>query len=433
MKRPVICDSTKQSPVLPEFCDEGYWEVPVNKLSDIKEANRDHAYILPDESVWVLNHEGTGMVQINAGGSSGDAQPTQIINKDGNIKIIGSGTYNVQADLDMNTLATNLGMKEIKDELETFIEHIEDQAIHVTTEEKMIWNNKQEGLTAGEHITIENNVISAELPLTVIETLFTEESVQIAVAGNHETAIAAAFWHRSSEVLTDKRYEGIYLEQEDYTQFSLELADIDVLEEYSAVLISKDSASKRYYSYQLIQSDYKEENEKSPCYIRNKPSFKTVNGQSLIGTGDITATGSSNRITLANSLDTDVDTEYSATLDEVKFSLVKQANEQWGVFVSNNGVEDITVAYYYNHFYDYGSREQTGGNSRNAPIVLKFEETSKALDTDSIYLGYGSAMLSTYTHFIAVIRGDRQTLYEMTSMMNKSAGTGIIAYIEKII
>ncbi|MCB5954005.1 hypothetical protein [Enterococcus sp. CWB-B31] len=62
MVKPVICDLNSKNPVLPEYCEDSYWEVPVTSLAEVKEVNRDHAYISPDESIWVLNHEGNGMI-----------------------------------------------------------------------------------------------------------------------------------------------------------------------------------------------------------------------------------------------------------------------------------------------------------------------------------------------------------------------------------
>ena len=35
---------------------------PVETLPSLDEASRNHAYVLPDNSIWVLNHDGTGFV-----------------------------------------------------------------------------------------------------------------------------------------------------------------------------------------------------------------------------------------------------------------------------------------------------------------------------------------------------------------------------------
>lgn len=93
---------------MPDFCDFGDWEVPVENLSKIKQPNRDHAYILPDNSIWVLSHDGKNFIQINLGEGSGDSQPTQIENNDGFISVDRSGTYDVSVDLDMKKVTETL-------------------------------------------------------------------------------------------------------------------------------------------------------------------------------------------------------------------------------------------------------------------------------------------------------------------------------------
>lgn len=99
MVEPKICNNNDKQPSVPDFCDFGDWEVPVKNLSDIKEPNRDHAYILPDNSVWVLSHDGKTFIAINNSGGNGNTQPTQFNNTDGYLHISGSGTYNVTTDL----------------------------------------------------------------------------------------------------------------------------------------------------------------------------------------------------------------------------------------------------------------------------------------------------------------------------------------------
>lgn len=99
MVKPSICNDKEKQPAVPDFCDYGDWEVPVGNLSEVKEPNRDHAYILPDNSVWVLAYDGKSFTPITNSGESGPTQPTQFNNTDGYLGIQGSGTYNVIADL----------------------------------------------------------------------------------------------------------------------------------------------------------------------------------------------------------------------------------------------------------------------------------------------------------------------------------------------
>ncbi|MGL4696617.1 hypothetical protein [Enterococcus larvae] len=98
MTQPIICNSDTERPIFPVDCPDGWWAVPVNDLSEIKKPDRDHAYLLPDNSVWILNYDGTAMIQLSDGGN-GDGQPTQVTNTDGYITITGSGTHKVTADL----------------------------------------------------------------------------------------------------------------------------------------------------------------------------------------------------------------------------------------------------------------------------------------------------------------------------------------------
>ncbi|MBP1045087.1 hypothetical protein I6N96_02255 [Enterococcus sp. BWM-S5] len=98
MTQPIICNLDTERPIFPVDCPDGWWAVPVNDLSEIKKPDRDHAYLLPDNSVWILNYDGTAMIQLSDGGN-GDGQPTQITNTDGYITITGSGTHKVTADL----------------------------------------------------------------------------------------------------------------------------------------------------------------------------------------------------------------------------------------------------------------------------------------------------------------------------------------------
>lgn len=56
---------SEQSKAVISIAECSKWIIPVNALEDIENPTRNHAWILPDNSVWVLNHEGTGWVQIS--------------------------------------------------------------------------------------------------------------------------------------------------------------------------------------------------------------------------------------------------------------------------------------------------------------------------------------------------------------------------------
>ncbi|MEI5994033.1 hypothetical protein [Candidatus Enterococcus mansonii] len=99
MTKPKICNDDEKQPAVPEFCGSGAWEVPVNHLSEIKQPNRDHAYILPDDSVWVLAYDGKRFTPINSGEGGGNTRPTQLTNTDTYLDVSGNGTYNITANL----------------------------------------------------------------------------------------------------------------------------------------------------------------------------------------------------------------------------------------------------------------------------------------------------------------------------------------------
>lgn len=100
---------------------------PVETLPSLDEASRNHAYVLPDNSIWVLNHDGTGFV-------TADKSSIMVKSEDNSIVITKDGlVYN----LELNT--------EILERLRESID----------------LSSKQDKLTAGDNIAIKNNVISA--------------------------------------------------------------------------------------------------------------------------------------------------------------------------------------------------------------------------------------------------------------------------------
>lgn len=268
MVKPVICNATQTKPSLPEFCDDGFWEVPVNSLSDIKEANRDHAYILPDNSVWVLSHDATRFIQLNVNGGGGSSQPTLIRNTDGLIKVSGNGTYNVQLDLEKAKLIEALEINDLSEEIKN---HINNGQIHVTAAEKNEWSNKQNPLTAGQNITIAGDVISATDSQAVIDHLNDADS--------HVTAEEKRNWNDKQEALTAGEH-------------------ITIIDDR----ISVDISSKQ----DLLVSG---------------TNIKTINGESLLGSGNIAiSAGSSVYVDRSAAVSFD-ETDYFTIQDK---SIVKQ-------------------------------------------------------------------------------------------------------------
>ena len=62
--KPSICNN-KRSPVTPDNCPSKYWLVRVNDLSEIREVSFNHAYILPDNSIWVWSHDESRLILLN--------------------------------------------------------------------------------------------------------------------------------------------------------------------------------------------------------------------------------------------------------------------------------------------------------------------------------------------------------------------------------
>lgn len=104
---PIVCLMDSNSPAVSSNCAGTYWLVPVTSLNAVGAPTYHHAYILPDNSVWVLNHDGSGWLQIVSSG--GDSQPTTVVNEDGYITISGSGTYSVIANLNETKIIALIG------------------------------------------------------------------------------------------------------------------------------------------------------------------------------------------------------------------------------------------------------------------------------------------------------------------------------------
>jgi len=92
--KPTICNSGTP-PAIVE-CVDGYWLVKVNDLSEVGMPDRNHAYQLPNDAVYVLSHDDKSFVLLRPPGESG---PTLINNTDDYLDIEGSGTYSVRVNI----------------------------------------------------------------------------------------------------------------------------------------------------------------------------------------------------------------------------------------------------------------------------------------------------------------------------------------------
>lgn len=67
------------------------WLVKVDNLSEVTKPSFDHAYITPNNEVWVLDHDGQTLIPL---GSSGISAPTILENTDGYLSTAGSEGFN---------------------------------------------------------------------------------------------------------------------------------------------------------------------------------------------------------------------------------------------------------------------------------------------------------------------------------------------------
>lgn len=314
MTQPIICNSKSDRPLFPMNCPDVWWAVPVADLSKIKSPSRDHAYILPDDSVWIINYDGTEIMQLNGGGGSG-GQPTRLVSKDDYITVSGSGTYTVQVGLDTAKLKDDLQITALENMM---ADHIGDTTIHVTAAEKSKWNNKQDKLIAGENITIENNVIS------------TAGEIQVSYYIGRSTRLYIRFV--SNEYIDEQDvvlypYNG-HIEGAEPIEFTITRGDhgdhyaLECLVPYQELVDKKvfesagtgviDIMLRGVPRYQALQLDRYELLQKQDKLVSGT-TIKTINGESLLGAGDITISGSdADYIDLAAAVSLD-ETNYFAT------------------------------------------------------------------------------------------------------------------------
>ncbi|WP_430598266.1 glycerophosphodiester phosphodiesterase family protein [Enterococcus sp. AZ177] len=116
------------------------WLIPVASLDKIGYPDYNHAYILPDDTIWTLSANGENFIQLNES-TNGPNKPTEIKNIDGNLTIENNGTFEVIIDVDIENIKKQIGLDNLKNDLD----------------------KKQDKLTAGDNITITSEgVISAE-------------------------------------------------------------------------------------------------------------------------------------------------------------------------------------------------------------------------------------------------------------------------------
>lgn len=62
-----VCQSVPKTGVNPSPCKGDNWVIPNDELPDVSKATRNHLYILPDNTAWILNYDGDDYIQIAVG------------------------------------------------------------------------------------------------------------------------------------------------------------------------------------------------------------------------------------------------------------------------------------------------------------------------------------------------------------------------------
>lgn len=151
MNSPYYCGSTNENKNIPYFCCDNYVIVKVDSLNDITVLDRNHVYLLPNNTVWVWNYAGNGFVQLNIEGS-GDI--TAVSNTDGYLTVDGSGTTNVVVNLNKNQI----------------VQLIKDNTEIVTLSSAIDSDSEDTAATSLAVKTVNDKVVTIENSITSIES-----------------------------------------------------------------------------------------------------------------------------------------------------------------------------------------------------------------------------------------------------------------------
>lgn len=489
MTQPEICNANSKYSLLSMKCPDGWWEVPVRSLAEIKKPSRDHAYILPDDSIWVLDYDGTAMILLN-GGSGGSGQPTRITNNDGHITIQGNGTYNVSADLS-------------KDLLKDIDGAVKDVAL---SDGRMTFKKNDDSETVirlGEGLAVNGNELSVDVEdkNEPTEIKNTDGYIDVADSGTHDVTVNLNYDALKSDL-------NIYTEQEAVDTFYRKTQQIPAnadLDDYKAesfynctlnatattllncptsyafslqvnqttnngwhqrlvtyntdnfVIYERNAVNDVWGAWQKVtfknETDQKQDKLTAGDHITitdnrisadlsskqdvlvSGSNIKTINGQSILGTGDLLISGgfgSGEKTIIVNQLNPLEPGTFSKEIDDISINIYKSSRNEFLLSVTNNHTETATVAYHYSSFYT--TSIQTGGNTSSL-ITLDPGATSDKLDIDNYGLGYGSAKLSVYEHYIHVYFNDSQksNYYKVVSLLDKSmTDWHLLSYIETL-
>ena len=174
--------------------------------------------------------------------------------------LLGEGNITIATPAEVEDFKSKLDLK--ADEID-LVNHAQNENIHVTSDQKKAWDNKQDALVSGGNIkTINNQTIMGSGNLTVTaSTTFGEINGDPEDNGNLKRALDtkanAADVYKKDEVFTTAQTKLYVLQQGYQTAEDVKHLINDEVEEKQDILVSGQN-------------------------------IKTINGQSLLGSGDIT-------------------------------------------------------------------------------------------------------------------------------------------------
>lgn len=142
------CETENNGGVFPVNCFVDEWLIPVKDLASVSSPSYNHAYILPNNWVYVLSHDGTRWINIS---QSGEGGVTQIANEYGYLVVTGSGT---------DSVTINLNEQQIKNliESEIDIDPVKVQSADGTVDVNYISNNNTYDLSVKTSVNIDDIV-----------------------------------------------------------------------------------------------------------------------------------------------------------------------------------------------------------------------------------------------------------------------------------
>ena len=180
-----VCYTNPKTPVVPEHCTGGYWLKKINSLDDVSFISKNHAYILPDNSIYIADHDGTALIPLSSGGGSG--QPTEIKKGDNFIVVTGSGTYSVTINVDVDKIQAMIDrlieeyikVEHIKDGLRRHFDAINNERVGTHNPSSTNWID----LVGGTSATLQNAIFDSDYGVkfngTTSKIFYDDDEVQV--------------------------------------------------------------------------------------------------------------------------------------------------------------------------------------------------------------------------------------------------------------